>query len=73
MTDEIVKLIMVCMTTEDLCAAFDQTSNRHEEPGATATVRGWMMEELEARDPMAFKLWIEENADSPTPYYVEGA
>ena len=35
-----------------------------------STVRGWLMDELEKRDPDAFSKWIEDYADSPRVYFL---
>ena len=35
-----------------------------------ADVRGWIMDELEARNAEAFDQWIDSIADSPREFYV---
>ena len=35
-----------------------------------ATVRGWLQDELEKRDPQAFDAWLESTEDSPERFYV---
>ena len=32
-------------------------------------VRGWLMDELECRNPEAFDKWLESNEDSPRAFY----
>lgn len=34
-------------------------------------VRGWIMDELEARDPKAFDAWIEAFEDSPRRFFIK--
>jgi len=33
-------------------------------------VRGWLMDELEARNPTAFELFLDSIADSPREFYI---
>lgn len=33
------------------------------------TVRGWLMDELERRNPAAFDAWIESMEDSPRAFF----
>lgn len=35
-----------------------------------ALVRGWIMDELEARDPEAFETWLEQNTASPREWFA---
>lgn len=35
-----------------------------------ATVRGWLMDELEKRDLEAFIAWIDSEDDSPRKYFL---
>lgn len=34
------------------------------------TVRGWLMDELESRDPDAFDTWLESEEDSPRKFFI---
>ena len=33
-------------------------------------VRGWLMDELEKRNPVAFSCWLESNEPSPRKFFV---
>ena len=33
------------------------------------TLRGWIMDELEARNYEAFNAWIESESDTPRPFF----
>ena len=49
------------MTVAQLAETFDAT-DAHAITEEITTVRGWIMDELEARQPEAFSVWM----DSPT-------
>lgn len=34
------------------------------------TVRGWLMDELEARNPEAFDNWMDSEEDSPRTFFM---
>lgn len=34
------------------------------------TVRGWIMDELEKRDPEAFDKWLDSYVDSPRKFFL---
>jgi len=34
------------------------------------TVRGWLMDELESRNPDAFDTWLESEEDSPRKFFI---
>jgi hypothetical protein len=36
----------------------------------TAMVRGWIMDELEKRNPEAFDAWIDSDEESPRNFYA---
>jgi hypothetical protein len=61
------------LTTAQVCEGFiaTNTKNSPEIP----TVRGVLMDELQARDSGAFELWMETNdialMDNPTHFYVK--
>jgi hypothetical protein len=45
-------------TTEQLCCDLRATDAMMDDPN-TPTVRGWIMGELERRDPKAFDAWLD--------------
>lgn len=67
---EEVKAFARRLSTAQLVEAFEatDTDNRPEIP----TVRGWLMDELEARNPDAFGTWMDEEPanGSPRPFFL---
>ena len=55
-------------TLENLVEAFELTDGIHNLD--VSTVRGWLMAELEARNPEAFEKWLDSNEDSPRKFYL---
>jgi hypothetical protein len=55
-------------STDDLIVDFE-TTNDQTMTVELGMVRGWIMDELETRDPAAFDKWIDEGSDSPRPFY----
>jgi hypothetical protein len=53
--------VIASMTTRQLVDTFILTGNVNAPH--IPTVRGWIMDELEARDPAAFDAWLEDYAD----------
>lgn len=53
-------------TSLQLCADFNATNELNDEH--IPTIRGWMMDALEARHPEAFAAWIDSCQDDPTPF-----
>lgn len=55
-------------TMEQLITNFEitETLNGPEVP----MVRGWIMDELEKRDPEAFDKWLDAYVDSPRKYFL---
>lgn len=49
------------MSTERLVEIFCLTSKMNDEN--IPTVRGWIMDELEKRNPSGFDKWIDESAE----------
>ena len=47
------------MTTEKLCELFEQTENMSDEN--IPTVRGWLMDEIEMRNPEGFNKWLDSD------------
>lgn len=54
-------------TTEELIEQFELTEISTE--STIYIVRGWLMDELEKRNPEAFEAWIDSNEDSPRKFY----
>ena len=55
------------LTTKEIIFQFELTetiNNAH-----IPTVRGWLMDELEKRNPEAFEEWIDSEEDSPRKFY----
>lgn len=55
-----IKLI-ASRTTEQLIQTWELTSIANDEN--IPTVRGWIMNELEKRDPEGYNAWLESDAD----------
>lgn len=47
------------MTTEKLCELFELTTNMSDEN--IPTVRGWLMDEIAARNPEGFDKWLDSD------------
>ena len=62
-----IKLI-ASRTMEQLITSFEitETLNGPDVP----TVRGWIMDELEKRDPEAFDKWLDSYVDSPRKFFL---
>lgn len=56
-------------TTEQLVADFEQTETRHPTMDVV-TVRGWIMDELERRNPTAFEKWLDVYNASPRKFFL---
>lgn len=56
------------MGTRNLILQFEMTEKMNDEN--IPTVRGWLMDELEKRDPEAFDKWIDSYEDSPRKFYM---
>ena len=60
------------MTTNQLCEAFTLTNNNHSEE--IPMVRGWIMDELESRNGIAFEAWMMTEdvklMDNPTSFFM---
>lgn len=55
-------------TTAQLIEIFIMTGSNND--ANIPTVRGWIMDELEARNPEAFDKWLDENSeDEDLPKY----
>lgn len=60
-------------TLADLLDEWELTSNMRNHP-ATATLRGWLMDELESRNPEAFNAWLDQDEpeDKDLKWYMKG-
>lgn len=68
--EEIAKNMISKKSTADLVEMFEITE-KQENSSEVYMVRGWIMDELEARDPDAFDKWIDEGYDkSPRAYFL---
>ncbi len=60
------------MTIKMLCEAFELTNGNKD--AAIPTVRGAIMDELEARDPEAFDRWMDSDVvtdmDKPSKFFA---
>ena len=54
--------------TADLIRDFELTEAMPMTP-ELPVVRGWIMEELESRNPDAFWAWVESDSDSPRAFF----
>lgn len=60
--------LIASRTMEQLITNFEitETLNGSEVP----MVRGWIMDELEKRDPEAFDKWLDSYVDSPRKFFL---
>ena len=56
------------MSTKQIIEQFVMTGNMEYTP-ELPTVRGWYMDELEARDPEAFSAWLDMDAPEDEDLY----
>jgi hypothetical protein len=63
------------LSISDLLKAFEKSGEDNKCTQATAIFRGWIMDELEARNPEAFNLWLDQDSpeDADLRRYMEGA
>lgn len=63
--------MVASLTTAKLCEAFELTNDNND--AAIPTVRGVIMDELEARNPEAFLTWMEceiaADIDKPSKFF----
>lgn len=65
---EKAKILIQGRSTENLIADFELTDVINDEN--IPTVRGWIMDELEKRNPEAFDKWIDSLDESPRKYFL---
>ncbi len=53
-------------STEQLLEMWELTEGMKYSP-ELATVRGWLMDELEARDPKGFNAWMDDEDPNASP------
>jgi hypothetical protein len=56
------------LTLEDLITQFEMTETINDKD--IYMVRGWMMDELENRNPKAYEEWLDGYTESPRQYYL---
>lgn len=63
------RALLARRATYDLVGDFELTDTMPMTPGLPFA-RGWIMDELEARDPQAFNTWMETNESSPRRFFT---
>jgi hypothetical protein len=66
--EEKARFIISLRSTENLVKDFEGTETNNDPD--IYIVRGWLMDELEARDSKAFEAWIDSYDASPRKYFV---
>ena len=66
--EEKARFIISLRSTENLVKDFEATETNTDPD--IYIVRGWLMDELEARDSKAFEAWIDSYDASPRKYFV---
>jgi hypothetical protein len=59
--------IFAKLNMEQLIESFELTDTRNDKE--VPTVRGWMMDEMERRNPEAFEAWLNGDATIPARKY----
>jgi len=67
-SEEKARAMIAARTTYQLIADFEETNNTTRIE--IYTVRGWLMDELEKRNPEAFNEWLESNEYSPRKFFI---
>jgi len=67
--EKIARARIATLTTADLVKQFELT-DKMEISTEVAIVRGWLMDELEKRNPEAFDAWIDSDEGSPRNYFA---
>lgn len=62
--EEIARKVIARETTEKLISLWELTTD-NDNP-ETPTVRGWLMDELEKRNPAGFEAWLDGDAEDET-------
>lgn len=56
------------LTTNQIIESFELLQGRRD--ADTAIVRGWLMDELEARNATAFDKWLDSTEESPRSFFI---
>ena len=64
------KEITQAQTTETLIESFEMTSDM-KISAEVAMTRGWIMDELDKRNPEAFEKWMDSCENSPRQFYTD--
>lgn len=75
-TEQEIKLQAVKLTDsmdlEQLVVTFESMSiGNGKKIEEAPTVRGWVIDELEKRNPVAFEEWVLSNEDSPRRFFLK--
>lgn len=62
------RAIIAAQSTARLIEQFELTELVND--SSIYTVRGWLMDELETRNPAAFDNWIDSEDESPRAYFT---
>lgn len=67
-SEEKARNMIAALTTEKIVEQFELTDEIEDEN--ISIVRGWLMDELEKRNPEAFEKWIDAYTESPREYFI---
>lgn len=62
----LAKKLIATRTTEMLLGDWEATTNAEGDFEEISTVRGWLMDELESRNPKGFERWLMESCIDET-------
>lgn len=62
--------LVASRSTASLLAMFELTELSTKRNVESAMVRGWIMDELQRRDPAAFDAWLDSDDDLPNKYFA---
>lgn len=63
------RAVLAAKSTAELIKIFEQTTERKGQ--GVYMLRGWLMDEIEKRDPAGFNAWLERYAaDNALFYYI---
>ena len=62
------RALIAAQSTAKLIEQFELTELVND--SSVYTVRGWLMDELESRNPSAFDRWIDSTEDSPRAFFA---
>lgn len=61
------RAVLAAKSTAELIKIFEQTTARKGQ--GVYMLRGWLMDEIEKRDPVGFNAWLERYADDNALFY----